>query len=56
MPLVVEDATTMRPEVPLVPAPVETIDIALTNGRRMTIPVSLAPAHLAELLAVLDPR
>jgi len=32
------------------------IDIALTNGRRMTIPVSLAPSHLAALLAVLDPR
>jgi transposase len=32
------------------------IDITLTNGRRMTIPVSLAPAHLAALLAVLDPR
>lgn len=32
------------------------IDITLTNGRRMAIPVSLAPAHLAALLAVLDPR
>ena len=32
------------------------IDITLTNGRRMTIPVSLAPSHLAALLAVLDPR
>lgn len=32
------------------------IDITLTNGLRMTIPVSLAPAHLAALLAVLDPR
>jgi transposase len=32
------------------------IDIALTNGRRMTIPASLAPSHLAALLAVLDPR
>lgn len=32
------------------------IDITLTNGRCMTIPVSLAPSHLAALLAVLDPR
>lgn len=32
------------------------IDITLTNGRRMTIPASLAPSHLAALLAVLDPR
>jgi hypothetical protein len=32
------------------------IDITLTNGRRMTIPSSLAPSHLAALLAVLDPR
>ena len=30
--------------------------ITLTNGRRMTIPASLAPAHLAALLGVLDPR
>ena len=32
------------------------IDITLTNGRRMTISVSLAPSHPAALLAVLDPR
>ena len=32
------------------------IDIALPNGRRMTIPASLPPAHLAALLAVVDPR
>jgi transposase len=56
VPLVVEDVTSTRPEVPVVPATLETIDITLTNGRRMTIPVSLAPAHLAALLAVLDPR
>jgi transposase len=52
----VDDGTTTRPEVPLAPAPVGTINIALSNGRRMTIPVSLAPSHLAALLAVLDPR
>ncbi len=56
MPLVVQDVTTTRPEAALRPAPAETIEIALTNGRRMTIPVSLAPPHLAALLAVLDPR
>lgn len=32
------------------------IDIALPNGRRMTIPTSLSPSHLAALLAVVDPR
>ena len=53
---VVQDVTTTRPEAALRPAPAETIEIALTNGRRMTIPVSLAPPHLAALLAVLDPR
>jgi transposase len=56
VPLVVEDVTPTRREVPVVPAAMETIDITLTNGRRMTIPVSLAPVHLAALLAVLDPR
>lgn len=56
VPLVVEDVTSTRPEAPVVPATLETVDITLTNGRRMTIPVSLAPAHLAALLAVLDPR
>ena len=56
VPLVVQDATTTRPEVASGPALVETIEITLTNGRRMTIPVSLAPSHLAALLAVVDPR
>ena len=41
MPLVVEDVTSTRPEAPVVPATLETIDITLTNGRRMTIAVSL---------------
>jgi transposase len=54
--LVVEDATPTRPEAAVAPGTMETIGITLTNGRRMTIPVSLAPAHLAALLAVLDPR
>ena len=56
VPLVVQDVTTTQPESTLRPAPAETIEITLTNGRRMTIPVSLAPPHLAALLAVLDPR
>ena len=50
VPLVVEDVTSTRPEVPVVPATLETIDIMLTNGRLMTIPVLLAPSHLAALL------
>lgn len=32
------------------------IDIALPNGRCMTIPASLPPTRLAALLAVVDPR
>lgn len=32
------------------------IDITLINGRRMTIPASLAPSHLAALLTVVDPQ
>lgn len=56
VPLVLEDVTPPPPGVSLGPASVETIEIMLTNGRRMTIPVSLAPARLAALLAVLDPR
>ena len=35
VPFVVEDVTPTRPEVPVVPAAMETIDITLTNGRRM---------------------
>lgn len=31
------------------------IEITLTNGRRMTIPASLAPSRLAALLSVVDP-
>ena len=53
VPLVVEDIAPPRPEMP---AALGTIDVALTNGRRMTIPASLAPTHLAALLAVLDPQ
>jgi transposase len=54
--LVVEDIAPPRPEMPAAPAVLGTIDVALTNGRRMTIPASLAPTHLAALLAVLDPQ
>lgn len=31
------------------------IEITLRNGRRMTIPASLAPSRLAALLSVVDP-
>lgn len=55
VPLVVENVPPTRGEVSVVPAAMETIDITLTNGRQMTIPDSLAPVHLAALLAVLDP-
>jgi len=56
VPLVLEDVASPRPQVPLAPAPVETIEIALTNGRRMTTLFLWPRAHLAALLAVLDPR
>ena len=56
VPLVMEVDVPMATERPTGESGDVRIDIALTNGRRMTIPVSLAPAHLAALLAVLDPR
>ena len=56
VPLVLEGAAPAPAERPSREAEDVRIDIMLTNGRRMTIPVSLAPSHLAALLAVLDPR
>jgi transposase len=56
VPLLMEGAAPASAERPSREAEDVRIDITLTNGRRMTIPVSLAPAHLAALLAVLDPR
>jgi len=56
VPLVMEGAPPASAELPSREAEDVRIDITLTNGRRMTIPVSLAPSHLAALLAVLDPR
>ena len=56
VPVVMDDATP-SPAAGPVQAPQDArIDIALPNGRRMTIPASLPPAHLAALLAVVDPR
>ena len=56
VPLVMESAPSAPAEQRSREADDARIDITLTNGRRMTIPVSLAPSHLAALLAVLDPR
>ena len=56
VPLVMESPPPLPEERPSRDANDARIDITLTNGRRMTIPVSLAPSHLAALLAVLDPR
>ena len=56
VPLVMEGAPPAPAERPSREADDARIDITLTNGRRMTIPVSLAPAHLAALLVVLDPQ
>ena len=55
VPLVMESALPEPAERPSREADDARIDITLTNGRRMTIPVLLAPSHLAALLAVLDP-
>ena len=56
VPLVTADATP-SPAAGPVQAPQDArIDIALPNGRCMTIPTSLPPSHLAALLAVVDPR
>ncbi len=56
VPLVMESVPPASAERPSREAEDVRIDITLTNGRRMTIPASLAPSHLAALLAVLDPR
>ena len=56
VPLVMESALPEPAERPSREADDARIDITLTNGRRMTIPASLAPSHLAALLAVLDPQ
>ena len=56
VPLVMESSLPEPEDRPSRAANDARIDITLTNGRRMTIPASLAPSHLAALLAVLDPR
>lgn len=56
VPLVMEGPPPASAGPPLREAADVRIDITLTNGRRMTIPASLTPSHLAALLAVLDPR
>ena len=56
VPLVMESAPPASGGQPSREADDARIDITLTNGRRMTLPASLAPSHLAALLAVLDPR
>ena len=56
VPMVMESAPPGPEDRPSREADDARIDITLTNGRRMTIPVSLAPSRLAGLLAVLVPR
>jgi transposase len=56
VPLVMEEAAPVRVERSAQAFEDARIDIALPNGRRMTIPASLPPSHLAALLAVVDPR
>ena len=56
VPLVMAGAPPASAERPSRDADDARIDITLMNGRRVTIPASLAPSHLAALLAVPDPR
>jgi len=56
VPLVMEEAAPPPVERSAQPPEDARIDIALPNGRRMTIPATLPPARLAALLAVVDPR
>lgn len=56
VPFVMESAPPAPAERPSREADNTRIEITLTNGRRMTIPASLAPSHLAALLTALDPR
>ena len=56
MPLVREEATPSSAAGPVQAPQDARIDIALPNGRCMTIPTSLPPSRLAALLAVVDPR
>ncbi|MFW5753114.1 MAG: IS66-like element accessory protein TnpA [Planctomycetota bacterium] len=56
VPLVMEEAPPVLVERSAQSPEDARIDIALANGRRMTIPASLPPSRLAALLAVVDPR
>ena len=56
VPLVMEEAAAAPVGHSAPPSQDARIDIALPNGRCMTIPASLPPSHLAALLAVVDPR
>ena len=54
VPLVIEENPTMRSEVGVAPVAVGTIDIALTNGRRLVIGAGVDLAMLARLVQVLE--
>ena len=56
VPLMMAEAAPVRVKLSAQASEGARIDIALPNGRRMTIPASLPPSHLAALLAVVDPR
>jgi transposase len=56
VPLVMESSPPTPEDRPSRKADDARIHITLMNGRRITIPASLAPSHLAALLSVLDPR
>lgn len=56
VPLVMEEAAPTAVECSAQPPEDARIDIALPNGRRMTIPAALPAARLAALLAVVDTR
>jgi transposase len=52
--VIAAEPKAMPPGLAETAAPAETIDIVLSNGRRLTIPARIDPAVLARLLPVLD--
>ena len=55
VPIVMEEAAPAAMGHSAPPSENARIDIALANGRRLTLPTSLPPSRLAALLAVVDP-
>ena len=52
--MIAPEPTPARLEMTATMAPADKIEIALVNGRRLTVPVTIDPAVLERLLSVLD--